>query len=132
MAPRRVTEKVLQYIGEPFSAGSSPFLFRDVVTGFTGHVPIWDRQRVTPETDSLRHRISQIYLEGMLPCSFRASLTYNAAVPGLEVSRGDVLQHELVQAQLSYQTLQLRVLLFQLLQPSRLVTCKPPYSLRYR
>src|SRR5271169_441249 len=46
---------------------------------------------------------------------------HNAAVPGLEVSRGDVLQHQLVQAQLSYQTLQLRVLLLQLFQPSRLV-----------
>src|SRR5271155_5757907 len=36
---------------------------------------------------------------------------HNAAVPGLEVSRGDVLQHQLIQAQLCYQPLQLRVLL---------------------
>jgi hypothetical protein len=35
---------------------------------------------------------------------------------GLEVSRGDVLQHQRVQAQLSHQPLQLRVLLFKFLQ----------------
>src|SRR5271170_640470 len=46
---------------------------------------------------------------------------HNAAVPGLEVSRGDVLQHQLIQAQLCYQPLQLRVLLLQLLQPPGLV-----------
>src|SRR5271170_2079838 len=46
---------------------------------------------------------------------------HNAAVPGLEVSRGDVLQHQLVQAQLCHQPLQLRVLLLQLLQPPGLV-----------
>jgi hypothetical protein len=49
----------------------------------------------------------------------RMAHRHNAAVPGLEVSRGDVLQHHLVQAQLSYQTLQLRVLLLQLFQPPR-------------
>ena len=36
-------------------------------------------------------------------------------VQGLEVSRGDVLQHQLLQAQLRYQPLQLRVLLLQFL-----------------
>src|SRR5271155_60715 len=46
---------------------------------------------------------------------------HNAAVPGLEVSRGDVLQHQLIQAQLCYQPLQLRVLLLQILQPPGLV-----------
>src|SRR5277367_5873410 len=46
---------------------------------------------------------------------------HNAAVPGLEVSRGDVLQHQLIQAQLCHQPLQLRVLLLQILQPPCLV-----------
>ena len=36
---------------------------------------------------------------------------------GPYISRGDVLQHQLLQAQLTYQTLQLRVLLLQFLQP---------------
>jgi hypothetical protein len=40
---------------------------------------------------------------------------------GLEVSRGDVLQHQLLQAQLTDQPLQLRVLRLQLLQPSSLI-----------
>lgn len=43
---------------------------------------------------------------------------------GLEVSRGEVLQHKIIQAQVRYQTLQLRVLLLQLLQPLRLVDRK--------
>jgi hypothetical protein len=38
-----------------------------------------------------------------------------------EVSRGDILQHKVVQAWVRYQPLQLRVLLFQLLKPLRLV-----------
>src|SRR5277367_2707798 len=46
---------------------------------------------------------------------------HNAAVPGLEVSRGDVLQHQLIQAQLCHQPLRLRVLLLQILQPPGLV-----------
>ena len=44
---------------------------------------------------------------------------------GLEVSRGEVLQHKVVQAQVRNQTLQLRVLLLQLLQPLRLVYLQP-------
>ena len=50
---------------------------------------------------------------------------HNAVVQGLEVSRGDVLQHQLLQAQLRHQSLQLRVLLLQLLQPACLVHLQP-------
>jgi Protein of unknown function (DUF4011) len=46
---------------------------------------------------------------------------HSAVVQGLEVSRGDVLQHQLLQTQLRDQTLQLRVLLLQFLQPSSLI-----------
>jgi len=46
---------------------------------------------------------------------------HNAVVQGLEVSRNDVLQHKLLQAQLRDQPFQFRVLLLQLLQPPRLV-----------
>jgi hypothetical protein len=45
----------------------------------------------------------------------------SVSAQGLEVSRGDVLQDQLLQAQLTYQPLQLRVLRLKLLQPSRLV-----------
>jgi hypothetical protein len=44
---------------------------------------------------------------------------------GLEVSLRDVLQHQLVQAQLSHQPLQLRVLLLQLLQTPSLIHLQP-------
>jgi|GEM_PF-2239253 len=40
---------------------------------------------------------------------------HSAVVPGLEVSRGDVLQHQLLQAQLTHQPLQLGVFLLQFL-----------------
>jgi hypothetical protein len=46
---------------------------------------------------------------------------HSLVVQGLEVSRGDVLQHQLLQAQLTHQLLQLGVLLLQFLQPSRLI-----------
>jgi hypothetical protein len=39
---------------------------------------------------------------------------HDGVVQGLKVSRGDVLQHQLLQAQLGYQTFQLRIFLFQL------------------
>jgi hypothetical protein len=57
---------------------------------------------------------------------------HSAVVQDLEVSRGDVLQHQLLRAQLTHQTLQLRVLLLQLLQPRAWSTCKPPHSFRNR
>lgn len=44
---------------------------------------------------------------------------------GPYISRGDVLQHQLLQAQFRHQTLQLRVLLLQFLQPPRLVHLQP-------
>jgi hypothetical protein len=50
---------------------------------------------------------------------------HNAVVQGLEVSRGDILQHQLLQAQLRYLPLQLRVLLLQILQPSSLFHLQP-------
>ena len=40
---------------------------------------------------------------------------------GPYISRGEVLQHKVIQAQVRHQTLQLRVLLLQLFQPLRLV-----------
>ena len=46
---------------------------------------------------------------------------HNAAVQGLEAFRGYVLKHQLVQAQLGYQSLQLHVLLFRLFQPPCLI-----------
>jgi hypothetical protein len=52
-------------------------------------------------------------------------LPHNAAVQGLDVSRGDVLQHQLLQAQLTHQSLQLAVLLLQLLQTPSLVHLQP-------
>jgi len=42
-------------------------------------------------------------------------------VPSLEVSRGDVLQHQLVQAQFCHQLLRLGVLQLKFLQPPRLL-----------
>ena len=51
---------------------------------------------------------------------------HNAAVPGLEVSRGDVLQHQLIQSLLCHQPLQFGGLLFQLLQPPCLVHLECP------
>jgi len=50
---------------------------------------------------------------------------HRAVVQGLEVSRGDVLQHQLVQAKVRYQPLQLRVFLLKLLEPSRLIHLQP-------
>ena len=44
---------------------------------------------------------------------------------GPYISRGEVLQHKVIQAQIRNQTLQLRVLLLQLLQPLRLVHLQP-------
>jgi hypothetical protein len=44
-----------------------------------------------------------------------------AVAQGLEVSLRDVLQHQVIQAQVRHQPLQLPVLLLQLLQPLRLV-----------
>jgi hypothetical protein len=50
---------------------------------------------------------------------------HNTLVQRLEVSPGDVLQHQILQAQLRYQPLQLRVLLLQILQPSSLIHLHP-------
>ena len=52
--------------------------------------------------------------------AWHVSQRYGAA-PGLEVSPGDVLKDLLVQAEFSYQPLQLAVFLLQFLQPFRLV-----------
>jgi hypothetical protein len=46
--------------------------------------------------------------------------THNALAPGLEVSRGDVLQRQLIQAQLRQRPLQLCVFLLRLFEPPRL------------
>ena len=54
---------------------------------------------------------------------------HRAVVQGLEVSRGDIFQYQLVQTQLSYKTFQLRVLLLQFFQPLRLVYLQPPIPL---
>jgi hypothetical protein len=48
-------------------------------------------------------------------------LPHSAVVQGLEVSRGDVIQHQLLQAQLTHQTVSLRFLLLQLFQAPRLI-----------
>src|ERR1700722_658824 len=50
---------------------------------------------------------------------------HSAVARGLEVSRGDVLQHQIIQAQVRHQTLQLPVLLLKLLHPLRLVDLQP-------
>ena len=47
------------------------------------------------------------------------------AAQGLEVSRGYVLQHQHLKVQVRHDPLQLRVLLLQFLQPSRLVRLQP-------
>jgi hypothetical protein len=52
-----------------------------------------------------------------MPCPVHEP-PYSVVAQGLEVSRGDVFQHQLLQAQLRDQTLQLRVLLLKLLQPT--------------
>jgi hypothetical protein len=67
------------------------------------------------------------------PHACRAWLTAQRRRSRLKCFRGDVLQHQLLQAQLRYQPLQLRFLLLQILQPSsRSTTFNPPYSLRQR
>src|SRR5581483_1511421 len=48
-------------------------------------------------------------------------IPHDAVVQGLEVSRGDVLQHQLFKTQFTDQTLQLAVLLLEFLQPSSLI-----------
>lgn len=50
---------------------------------------------------------------------------HSVVAPGLEASRGDVLQHRLLQAQLIHQSVQLGVFLLQLLQPPRLIYLHP-------
>jgi hypothetical protein len=50
---------------------------------------------------------------------------HNAVARGLEVSLRDVLQHQLLETQVRYQALQLRVLLLQLFQPPGLVHLQP-------
>ena len=52
-------------------------------------------------------------------------LLRSVVAQGLEVSRGEVLQHKVIQAQVRYQALQLGVLLLQFLQPLRLVHLQP-------
>src|SRR5581483_1425057 len=48
-------------------------------------------------------------------------IPHDAVVQGLEVSRGNVLQHQLFKTQFTDQTLQLAVLLLEFLQPSSLI-----------
>jgi hypothetical protein len=51
---------------------------------------------------------------------------------GPYISRGEVLQHKAIQARVRHQTLQLGVLLLQLLQPLSLIHLQTTYSLRQR